>query len=97
MLNIHLSMSPREAAVQLADHAQSPPPEFTGAERLERRAVAGGRNLTFAYPNGPTALRDLDITSYDGEFVAVLGSNGSGKTTMALLLAGALEPRTRLF
>jgi energy-coupling factor transporter ATP-binding protein EcfA2 len=51
-----------------------------------------GRGLSYTYPDGPTAIDGLDITLYQGEFVAILGANGSGKTTTALLLAQAMPP-----
>ncbi|MFB6267538.1 MAG: ABC transporter ATP-binding protein [Halodesulfurarchaeum sp.] len=42
---------------------------------------------------GPfTALSDVTVTVEDGERVALLGPNGSGKTTMLRLLAGLLTP-----
>ena len=38
------------------------------------------------------ALKDLSVDIYDGEFVAVLGHNGSGKSTFAKLLNMILAP-----
>lgn len=38
-------------------------------------------------------VRDLSLTLDPGEFVAVTGSSGAGKTTFADLLAGLLEPQ----
>lgn len=36
--------------------------------------------------------RDLDLTITPGEYLAVLGGNGTGKTTLLKLLLGALRP-----
>ncbi len=38
-------------------------------------------------------LRDISFAVYPGEFVALVGDNGAGKTTIAKLLAGLLKPR----
>lgn len=38
------------------------------------------------------AVRDFDLTVGEGEFVALLGSSGSGKTTMLRMLAGLETP-----
>ena len=48
------------------------------------------RGLRFQYPGGIAALNGVDFRLYPGETVAVLGPNGSGKTTFALHLNGLL-------
>jgi cobalt transport protein ATP-binding subunit len=55
-------------------------------------AVAA-EHLRFRYPGHPVpALDDLSLEVAVGERVAVLGANGSGKTTFALHLNGLLAP-----
>lgn len=49
------------------------------------------RNLTFRYPDGVEALRDVSFVLRPGETVAVLGANGSGKTTFLHHLVGLLR------
>ncbi len=48
--------------------------------------------LTFAYPNLPPALCDLDLQVNVGERVGLIGPNGAGKTTLFLTLCGVLKP-----
>ncbi len=42
--------------------------------------------------NRQQVLRDIDLDIEEGEFVAIIGFSGSGKTTIISLLAGLLQP-----
>jgi cobalt/nickel transport system ATP-binding protein len=48
------------------------------------------RGLRYRYPDGPAALNGVDFRLEAGESVALLGANGSGKTTFLLHLNGLL-------
>jgi multiple sugar transport system ATP-binding protein len=43
------------------------------------------------YPNGFEAVRGLDLTIEDGEFMVVVGPSGCGKTTVLRMIAGLEE------
>lgn len=49
-------------------------------------------NVSFTYPSGVEALKEISITIGDGEFVAIMGENGAGKTTLIKHLNGILKP-----
>jgi zinc transport system ATP-binding protein len=49
-------------------------------------------SVSFAYPRGGTVLRDVDLRIAPGEFVAIAGPNGGGKTTLLRLVLGLESP-----
>ncbi len=50
------------------------------------------KDLTFTYPAGVTALREINLEINKGEVLAVIGQNGSGKTTLVKHFNGLLKP-----
>jgi len=51
--------------------------------------------LTYKYPQGDIlALRDLDLEVKEGELLALVGPNASGKSTLALAIKGILKPES---
>jgi zinc transport system ATP-binding protein len=48
--------------------------------------------VEFAYPQGPPVLREVDLEVAAGEFVAIAGPNGGGKTTLLRLALGLEQP-----
>lgn len=48
-------------------------------------------DLDFAY-NGQRVLEDVNLTVREGDFIAMIGPNGGGKTTLLKLMLGLLKP-----
>ena len=58
----------------------------------DRKPVIEFKNVTFTYSGskeGP-ALKNINLTIYEGDYVALLGLNGAGKTTLQLCLNGVV-------
>ncbi len=48
------------------------------------------KDVSFSF-NGHTVLRDVNLMVKEGEFLALIGPNGGGKTTLLRLILGLLE------
>jgi len=57
-----------------------------------RRFVVRAEGLRYRYPGGREAVRGIDLTVMEGEYIGLIGQNGAGKSTLAKLLAGLLRP-----
>lgn len=48
-----------------------------------RKLILKIEDLHYDYGNGKSALNGLNVDIYEGEKIAVIGSNGSGKSTFS--------------
>lgn len=51
-------------------------------------------NLSFEYEEGAKTIDQISFSVPKGSYTVVLGHNGSGKSTIAKLIIGLLEPKT---
>jgi energy-coupling factor transporter ATP-binding protein EcfA2 len=49
-------------------------------------------NVHYSYPSKVEALKGISLTIKDGEFVAIMGQNGAGKSTFVKHFNGLLKP-----
>ncbi|MCL1883970.1 MAG: ABC transporter ATP-binding protein/permease [Defluviitaleaceae bacterium] len=49
-------------------------------------------NVSFSYPDGTTALKNINLVIKNGENIAFAGGSGGGKTTLAQIIASLYEP-----
>lgn len=52
------------------------------------------QGVTYAHPNKDILFKDISLTINRHEKVAIVGNNGTGKSTLLKLIAGALKPAT---
>lgn len=65
--------------------------EWKKEKQSEKDAVLEVRDLHFSYNDEKHALNGVDVKIYEGEKIAVLGSNGAGKSTFFLSINGVLK------
>ena len=56
-----------------------------------RNSIVEIKNIWFAF-NGQTVLEDVSLDIRPGDFIAMIGPNGGGKTTLLKLMLGLLRP-----
>lgn len=66
-------------------------PSASGIAPANPRVISV-RNLKYTYEGGPEALRGVNLDVHEGEMLAIVGGNGSGKTTFAKTLNGLIRP-----
>ena len=67
--------------------------EIANAPLIPRDAVLEFRGVTFGYNRGePPLLADFSLAVKPGQRIALVGSSGSGKSTVARLAAGLFHP-----
>ena len=62
-----------------------------GAERTD---VVRFDNVSFKYPNGPVILENTSLAVKSGEWLAIIGENGTGKSTLLKLICGLIKPQS---
>ncbi|MCZ6836556.1 MAG: ABC transporter ATP-binding protein [Planctomycetota bacterium] len=73
-------------------------PTIPSSSNGHRNAVADFKKISKVYymPDGTVlveALKDIDLQIFEGEYTAIMGASGSGKSTMMNIL-GCLDPPT---
>lgn len=63
-------------------------------EKKDRPVLFSARNIGFAYSNRHTALHNVSVDIRKGELVAVVGTNGAGKSTFAKIICGFETPQS---
>jgi zinc transport system ATP-binding protein len=52
------------------------------------------KELSYSYQNNSKALENINLTIKDDDFLAIIGPNGGGKSTLLKLILGLLKPQS---
>ena len=64
----------------------------TGAVKPMLPQPINVNNLSFGYTDGHEFLQNINLNIRPGDKIALVGASGLGKSTLAMLLAGSLQP-----
>ncbi|MGE4354029.1 MAG: ATP-binding cassette domain-containing protein [Oscillospiraceae bacterium] len=75
------------------EHTLLPLPEEPGYDYAGKTPAIELKEAWFKYEkNAPDIVKGVTLAAYPGEFLAILGGNGTGKTTTLSLLSGLNRP-----
>jgi ABC-type multidrug transport system fused ATPase/permease subunit len=99
MLGMKGSLAQAKPTISLIDELSRVPSESFQIRELSRShigfcPVVKVSNVSFAYEGSVKVLKEMNFDANNGEFVAIVGASGAGKTTLVDVILGALESQT---
>ncbi|AET67604.1 cysteine export CydDC family ABC transporter permease subunit/ATP-binding protein CydD [Desulfosporosinus orientis DSM 765] len=95
-LNFHAGLSGKNAAeriFEILDYPLQTEPGLRTNPIIASNHSITFRNVNLVYQTGePSALKDINFTLTPGEQIALVGPSGAGKTSVAQLLLGFINP-----
>jgi energy-coupling factor transport system ATP-binding protein len=68
------------------------PPHELPEKGGDANPIVRFKDVTFTYPHGPTILENTSLDIQNGEWLAIIGENGTGKSTLMKLICGLIKP-----
>jgi ABC-type multidrug transport system fused ATPase/permease subunit len=96
MSNIGSQLTEAFAGLDRTEELMNITPEDDGSRSLRIEGMKGDiefKNVSFAYEEGKEVVRNINFTAPSGSVTALVGTSGSGKTTIAGLAASFLIPQ----
>ncbi len=96
MSNIGSQLTEAFAGLDRTEELMNITPEDDGTRSLRIESIKGDiqfKDVSFAYEEGKEVVRNINFTAPSGSVTALVGTSGSGKTTIAGLAASFLTPQ----
>ncbi|GAA1796786.1 ABC transporter ATP-binding protein [Agromyces neolithicus] len=90
-----LPLTPAELATALDAHPVLPAPQpaiQVGTNAREPAIAVRGLSVRRGGRRGPVVVHEVDLDVVAGDFVAIVGTNGAGKTSLLQAIAGVIPP-----
>ena len=89
---VSLSGLTRQSIVE-RDPRVKPEDDTIHSKDDKKNTILSFQNVSFSY-NETANVKDLNVQIHKGDFTAIIGSNGAGKSTFSKLCNGLLKPST---
>lgn len=90
---IQNAMASAERVFLILDNDDKMPGLICGEKEIDHIESVEFENVSFAYREGETVLKDISLMLQPGRTLAVVGPTGSGKTTLINLLTRFYDPQ----
>lgn len=97
MSNIGSQLTEAFAGLDRTEELMNITPEDDGTRTIQIESIKGDiqfNDVSFAYEEGKEVVRNINFTAPSGSVTALVGTSGSGKTTIAGLAASFLNPKS---
>lgn len=80
--SIQLTLEDKELVRKWYNNVRKP------SQKPERKKLLDALQVRFSYDNGHEALKDVSMNVKEGEMIAIVGTNGAGKSTFSKVVCG---------
>lgn len=94
--NNYLPLSLEEGKRFFVPYRESYTVEKLPEERTKKKTIVEMKEVSFSYKTlqkkRKQVLTEIDLTIYEGDYIALLGNNGAGKSSLMRLMTGLVKP-----
>lgn len=94
MVNNGMPLTVKEARLSLKEVLTTPKNKITWEKKeSSKRVTLSMDKVFFSYDGEKDVLKNISFNVFEGDMIALMGKNASGKTTLVKLMNGLIKPR----